>query len=220
MAKSARAAIAKSNLLTVLLLVLDICLRPFLEGSNHLGSAQTRGFLQRLGNQLLPLQSQQPLRCPELVRVASVSLPRFSDRGGGRGCQPLLRGTRRRARNRHLAVWRSPASARTPVCRLAHAGECHLALPQSGGSPPLSLSLGSIESHFALFRSRMFRNGAAATATLLQDGFWLCSGVGTFKSPPPKGDFEREAFPCRECVADEFRRPERETLSLSRLSVV
>ena len=33
-------------------------------------------------------------------------------------------------------------------------------------------------------------NGAAATATLLQYGFWHCSGVSSFESPPPKGNFE------------------------------
>ena len=33
-------------------------------------------------------------------------------------------------------------------------------------------------------------SGAAATATLQQDGLWRCSGVSTFKSPRPKGNFE------------------------------
>ena len=69
---SASLHFVKWNLLTASLLVLDICLRPLLEGSNLLGSAQTRGFLQRLRNRLLPLQSQQ------LLTVRS----QMSERGG------------------------------------------------------------------------------------------------------------------------------------------
>ena len=48
------------------------CGDTLLEGSNLLGSAQTRGFLQRLRNRLLPLQSQQ------LLTVRS----QMSERGG------------------------------------------------------------------------------------------------------------------------------------------
>ena len=51
-------------------------------------------------------------------------------------------------------------------------------------------------------------NGAAATATLQQDGFWRCSGVCTFKSPRPKGNFETgfksAASPVKRCFKVTF----------------
>jgi hypothetical protein len=52
-------------------------------------------------------------------------------------------------------------------------------------------------------------NGAAATATLQQYGSWRCSGVSTFKSPPPKGNFETgfnpAAQPVKRCFKATFR---------------